>query len=114
MDDARPLRPTPAAARPPRHSAARLREAHSRGGPSSIAVALAANIVVAAAKLAAGLVSGSSAMLAEALHSSADSINEVMLGVSLRSRAGPQTPAIRSATVAPASCGRSWPRSRRS
>jgi cation diffusion facilitator family transporter len=46
-------------------------------------VAFVANLVVAAAKLAAGLLSGSSAMLAEAGHSLADSLNEVLLGVSL-------------------------------
>jgi cation diffusion facilitator family transporter len=36
------------------------------------------------AKLAAGLITGSAALLAEAAHSSADSTNEVMLGVSFR------------------------------
>ncbi|MEY2434755.1 MAG: hypothetical protein QOC92_4480 [Acidimicrobiaceae bacterium] len=39
---------------------------------------------MAGAKLAAGLITGSSALLAEAAHSTADSVNEVMLGVSLR------------------------------
>jgi cation diffusion facilitator family transporter len=53
-------------------------------------VALAANTVVAAAKLFAGLTTGSSAMLAEAVHSTADSMNEVLLLVSLgRSRRPP-------------------------
>lgn len=43
-------------------------------------VALFANLVVAAAKLVAGLVTGSAALLAEAAHSTADSVNEVLLG----------------------------------
>jgi cation diffusion facilitator family transporter len=67
-----------------RHSAASLRAARSGGRRRSIVVALGANLVEAAAKLAAGLVTGSSALLAEAVHSTADSINEVLLGISLR------------------------------
>jgi cation diffusion facilitator family transporter len=43
-----------------------------------------ANLFVAVAKLAAGLMTGSAALLAEAAHSLADSTNEVMLGVSFR------------------------------
>jgi cation diffusion facilitator family transporter len=43
-----------------------------------------ANLVVAAAKLAAGLTTGSAALLAEAAHSAADSVNELLLGFSLR------------------------------
>jgi divalent metal cation (Fe/Co/Zn/Cd) transporter len=39
---------------------------------------------VAAAKLAAGLITGSVALLAEAGHSAADSVNELLLGLSLR------------------------------
>lgn len=50
----------------------------------TVLIALAANIVIAIAKLAAGLFSGSTAMLAEAAHSFADSLNEVLLGISLR------------------------------
>jgi cation diffusion facilitator family transporter len=44
-------------------------------------------VFVAVAKLGAGLVTGSAALLAEAAHSVADSTNEVMLGVSFK-RAG--------------------------
>ncbi|HEY6680473.1 MAG TPA: cation diffusion facilitator family transporter, partial [Actinomycetota bacterium] len=47
-------------------------------------VALFANLVVAAAKLVAGLVTGSAALLAEAAHSTADSVNELLLGLSLK------------------------------
>lgn len=52
-------------------------------------MALAANVVIAVAKLAAGLLSHSSAMLAESAHSLADSLNEVLLGISMhRARKG--------------------------
>src|SRR6266576_6295584 len=67
-----------------RHSAASLRASRSHGSRRSLIVAFAANLFVAAAKLAAGLITGSAALLAEAAHSLADSTNEVMLGVSFR------------------------------
>jgi cation diffusion facilitator family transporter len=50
----------------------------------TVYIALAANVVIAVAKLVAGLLSRSTAMLAEAAHSFADSLNEVLLGISLR------------------------------
>ena len=50
----------------------------------TVLVAGAANIVAAAAKVAAGLASGSSAMLAEAGHSVGDTVNEVLLLTGLR------------------------------
>jgi divalent metal cation (Fe/Co/Zn/Cd) transporter len=50
----------------------------------AVYIALAANLVIAAAKLIAGLLSRSSAKLSEAAHSLADSLNEVFLGISLR------------------------------
>ena len=68
----------------PRRSLAAIRTGESRRNECSIAVALLSNLVVAAAKLAAGLTTGSAALLAEAAHSAADSVNEVFLGVSLR------------------------------
>jgi cation diffusion facilitator family transporter len=46
-------------------------------------VALAANIVIALAKFFGGLHVGSTAMLAEAAHSAADSVNEIFLAVGL-------------------------------
>jgi cation diffusion facilitator family transporter len=49
-----------------------------------VLVAGAANVVVAAAKLAAGIMTGSSAMLAEAAHSAADTLNQAFLLTSLR------------------------------
>ncbi len=48
-------------------------------------VAGAANVFVAAVKLAAGILSGSSAMLAEGAHSVADTLNQGFLLASLRS-----------------------------
>src|SRR3954452_23052416 len=70
--------------RAPRHSAASLRASRSHGSRRSLMVAFAANLLVAAAKLAAGLITGSAALLAEAAHSVADSTNGVFLGISFR------------------------------
>src|SRR4051794_19001672 len=67
-----------------RHSVASLGARRSHGSSRSLIVAFVANLFVAAAKLAAGLMTGSAALLAEAAHSLADSTNEVMLGVSFR------------------------------
>ena len=67
-----------------RHSVASLGAGRSHGSTRSLIVAFVANLFVAAAKLAAGLITGSAALLAEAAHSLADSTNEVMLGVSFR------------------------------
>jgi len=50
-----------------------------RGAPAKHRRRLAANVVVAVAKLAAGLITGCSALLSDAVHSAADSINEVLL-----------------------------------
>jgi len=49
----------------------------------TVYVAMAANAVIALAKLLGGVVSGSAAMLAEAAHSLADTTNQVLLLVSL-------------------------------
>ncbi len=61
----------------------------------TVLVALVANLAIAVAKLVAGLLSGSSAMLAEAAHSVADTLNQVFLLTSLRvsqRRADPEHP----------------------
>jgi cation diffusion facilitator family transporter len=50
----------------------------------TVLVAGAANLLIAAAKLMAGLASGSSAMLAEAAHSVGDTINQAFLLTALR------------------------------
>jgi len=56
------------------------------GGDSraTIFTALAANLVIAVAKLVAGLITGSPALLSEAAHSVADSFNELFLLTALR------------------------------
>jgi cation diffusion facilitator family transporter len=58
----------------------------------TVLVALAANLLIAVAKLVGGLVSGSSSMLAEAAHSVADTINQVFLLASLKVGARPADP----------------------
>ncbi|GAA3748601.1 cation diffusion facilitator family transporter [Streptomyces tremellae] len=50
----------------------------------TVLVALGANLVIAVAKAAGGLLSGSPALLSEAAHSVADSLNEIFLLASLR------------------------------
>ena len=50
----------------------------------TVIVAFVANLAIAAAKITAGLIGGSSAMLAEGAHSVADTTNQVFLLVSLR------------------------------
>ncbi|MEV4187499.1 cation diffusion facilitator family transporter [Streptosporangium canum] len=65
-------------------------KAAEKSGPESLGtviVAGLANLAIAVAKLVAGLVSGSSAMLSEAMHSAADTVTEVLLYVAVR-RAG--------------------------
>jgi cation diffusion facilitator family transporter len=58
----------------------------------TVIIAGAANIVVGLAKLAAGIVSGSSAMLAEAAHSAADTLNQLFLLTSLHRAERPANP----------------------
>src|SRR5450755_3443192 len=68
---------------PARRSRAALRTEQKSDSRRTLLIALAANIFIAVAKLIAGLMTGSTAMLAESAHSAADSINEVLLGISL-------------------------------
>jgi cation diffusion facilitator family transporter len=76
--------------RPPyRRSRAALQKTGSKDSARTILIALAANVVIAIAKLVTGLISGSTALLAESAHSLADASNEVLLGVSLRRAARP-------------------------
>lgn len=62
-------------------TAGRRRDGETRG---TVYVALGANLVIAAAKVAGGVVSGSAALLSEAAHSVADGVNELFLLASLR------------------------------
>jgi cation diffusion facilitator family transporter len=50
----------------------------------AVITALAANVAIAIAKFGAAAITGSSAMLAESLHSLADSVNEILLLVGAR------------------------------
>src|SRR3954453_5757117 len=73
-----------------RRSRAALKRIERNESWRPIVIALAANVIIAIAKLISGLMSGSTALLAEAAHSLADASNEVLLGISLR---GPTPPA---------------------
>jgi cation diffusion facilitator family transporter len=55
-----------------------------RGTKRSVYAAFTANLLIAVSKLVAGIISGSAALLAESVHSVADTINQVFLLVSLR------------------------------
>ena len=55
----------------------------------TVIIAGVANLAIAAAKLAAGVISGSAAMLSEAAHSLADTTTEVLLFTALRRGARP-------------------------
>jgi cation diffusion facilitator family transporter len=60
------------------------RPGRSRESVTTVVVALAANLGIALAKLAAAIVTGSSAMLAESFHAMADTGNELLLLVAQR------------------------------
>jgi cation diffusion facilitator family transporter len=79
----------------PAEPGSRPRRENATGGPSAgasrdegtkgaVLVALGANLLIAAAKCAAGVFAHSPALLSEAAHSVADSLNEVFLLTSLR------------------------------
>src|SRR6185369_4600734 len=78
--------------RHPRRSRAALERLNRGDNARTIVVALLANLVVAIAKLITGLLSHSTAMLAEAAHSLADTSNEVLLAISLRRARRPADP----------------------
>lgn len=60
------------------------RSAADRQTRLTVLVALAANLVIAAAKTVGGLISGSPALLSEAAHSVPDGLNEIFLLTALR------------------------------
>jgi len=64
-------------------SRAALQELQAGESVRTIVIALVANVVIAIAKLVAGLMSRSTAMLAEAAHSFADTLSEVLLAVAM-------------------------------
>ena len=66
-----------------RHSRAAQMSAGDGSTARTILIAFLANLVIAIAKLIAGLISGSAALLGEAGHSVADCLNETFLGYSL-------------------------------
>ena len=61
-----------------------MRTPAGQASVATVFVALVANLAIAAAKLVAALVSGSSAMMAEAFHALADTGNEVVLLIAQR------------------------------
>jgi len=67
-----------------RRSRTAVRRTREGEGSRTIFVALSANLVIAGAKLIAGLVSHSTALLSESAHSLADSANEIFLWVGSR------------------------------
>lgn len=75
-----------------RHSRAALQSESEGQSARTILIAFVANVFIAIAKLVAGLVSGSAALLGEAAHSFADSLNEIFLGYSLRRARRPADP----------------------
>jgi cation diffusion facilitator family transporter len=68
---------------PQRRSATALRRVVEGESTRTIAIALLSNVAIAVAKLVAGLLSGSTGLLAEAAHSSADTVNEICLAIGL-------------------------------
>ncbi|KQS73400.1 cation diffusion facilitator family transporter [Modestobacter sp. Leaf380] len=81
---------TPAEPAPDTQGAAADAGAH--GGTRAIIAALAANLGIAIAKFVAFLVTGASSMLAEAIHSVADSGNQVLLLIGGRTSRRAPTP----------------------
>jgi cation diffusion facilitator family transporter len=68
---------------PQRRSATALRRVADGETTRTVVIALLANIAIAVAKLIAGMISGSTGLLAEAAHSAADTVNEICLAIGL-------------------------------
>jgi cation diffusion facilitator family transporter len=68
---------------PQRRSATALRRVAEGESTRTVVIALLANVAIAIAKLIAGLISGSTGLLAEAAHSAADTVNEICLAIGL-------------------------------
>ncbi len=69
--------------------AGKPRESGSGASTLTVLVALASNVAVAIAKIIAAVITGSASMSAEAAHSVADTVNEVLLLTALRASARP-------------------------
>ncbi|MEV4760702.1 cation transporter [Micromonospora sp. NPDC049559] len=69
-----------------------MAERRNRDNVGTVVVAALANLVVAAAKAVAGLISSSAALLSESAHSVADTMTELLLLVALRRGARPADP----------------------
>lgn len=76
----------------PQHTPDAARSAARSDSASTVIVALTVNLAVAVAKAVAAAITGSTAMLAEAAHSFADTGNEVLLLVADRRASRPATP----------------------
>jgi cation diffusion facilitator family transporter len=68
---------------PQRRSATALRRVAEGESTRTVVIALLSNVAIAIAKLIAGLISGSTGLLAEAAHSAADTVNEICLAIGL-------------------------------
>ncbi len=66
--------------------------AGDEGATRTVVVAVAANALVTVAKGVAAALTGSAALLAETLHSAADTANELLLFVGVRRSARPSDP----------------------
>lgn len=82
-DDQAHSRPAPAPGPAPASDTS-PQDGRQRKTRGTVFVALAVNVGIAAAKAVGGVISGSSALLSEAAHSVADSLNEIFLLASLR------------------------------
>ena len=76
----------------------------------AVFAALAANLGIAITKFAAFLLTGSASMLAESVHSVADTGNEVLLLVGRDRSSGPRRTSTRSASGASGTSTGSWSR----
>lgn len=81
-----------AAEKPPLWSSRTVRSTWRTSSKLAIYAAIAANVAIAATKLAVSSITGSSAMLSEGIHSSVDSFNGVLLLVGIRLSQRPATP----------------------